>query len=323
MTSTPPIILSLGSADADFQVRVDALPAPGQTAVATDFIRLSGGKAANVAFLARRLGVASRLLACVGDDRLGEQVLTPLADAGVDLTRVAVAPETMTGTAMIAVPPGGQKTILFAPNANDAWPRDAEAMIGRVIDTAAAGSILVADAEIPGRIVARALAACAARRLQVVLDPSPPSRVDPTWLARACAVTPNPFEARALTGIEVRDVDGAAAAARRLAARGVSLACVKLPGGGCVAAHADGIALVPAVPVRVVDATGAGDAFAGALAVALLEKQRPMDAARFATAAAHLAVTAYGSQPAYPDRRRLEAFLSSMPPVRDLAHAAD
>lgn len=307
-----PVILSLGSVNADFQVRVDEPIEEGRTLIATDFRRLGGGKAANVAFLAGRLGHRAKLLARVGDDGLAEQALAPLREAGVDLGHVSTAEGHPTAVSMIAVPPDGKKSILLALNANDAWDEpailDATGAIGKAPD----GSILVADYEVPPGLVARAAHAARERGFALVIDPSPADRVDRDVLARAQAVTANPKETQILTGIEVDGVEAACRAARELAGLGTAIVCVKLRDGGCVLAHDGRLDLIPAPEVEPVDSTGAGDAFAGALAVALLEKRPPRDAACFAVAASSLAVTAYGSQPAYPSRARIEALLGTI-----------
>ncbi|HEX4261405.1 MAG TPA: PfkB family carbohydrate kinase [Acetobacteraceae bacterium] len=131
-----PVILSLGSVNADFQVRTRDAPDLGRTVMATDFVRLSGGKAANRAFLARRLGHPAWLLARVGADDLREQVLGPLRDAGVDLSGVSMADRIATAVSMIAVMPDGKKTIVLAANANDAWDDTPAAAVAARIDPA-------------------------------------------------------------------------------------------------------------------------------------------------------------------------------------------
>ncbi|MFC4167620.1 ribokinase [Teichococcus aestuarii] len=304
-----PILLSLGSVNADFQVRVPEAPDPGRTLPATDFTRLSGGKAANRAVLACRLGHPARLLARVGDDDLREQALAPLRRAGIDLGGVSVAEGVATAVSMIAVLPDGKKSIVLAGNANDSWRQEDGEAAAAAIAAAPAGSLLAVDCEIPPDVAARAIAAARGRGLAVVLDPSPADRVRDAMLAQATAVTPNPSEAEGLTGVRVDGPEAGAEAARRLAGRGVAIACVKLQDGGCVLWQDGRATHIPSVPVEVVDSTGAGDAFAGALAVALLEGRPVLEAACFAVAASHLAVTAFGSQEAYPGRDRIEALL--------------
>jgi ribokinase len=311
--SGAPSLLSLGSINADFQLRVPRAPDTGSTLPGSEFIRLGGGKAANRAVLARRLGLPARLLGRVGEDELREQALAPLRREGVDLAGVSVAPRQATGVAMIAVLPEGKKTILLAGNANDAWDEAALASAVAAIAAAAPGSLLATDAEVPPAVVSRVVQAARERGLPVVIDPSPPHRVEPRLLSGIAAVTPNPAEAEALTGIRVEAPGTAAEAGRRLRALGAGIACVKLGEGGCVVTDQAGSTHVPPVPVQaVVDTTGAGDAFAGALAVALTEGRPALEATLLAVAASSLAVTAYGSQPAYPSRDRTLALLPAL-----------
>jgi ribokinase len=312
MSIADPILLSLGSINADFQLRLDRPPDTGQTLIGRDFLRLSGGKAANVAFLARRLGVPARLLGRVGDDELSCQALTPLREAGVDVSGVTTAAGCPTAVSMVAVLPDGKKCIALANNANDAWGTDDLALIIAAIREAPAGSALVADYEVPPAVVEQAVITAAECGLPIVIDPSPADRVELAVLAHAAAVTPNPAEAEGLIGISAGGIDGAAAAAARLIEHGVGAACIKFADGGCVAGRRGETWVVEPVPVPVVDTTGAGDAFAGALAVALMERRPFVEAACFAAAASHLAVTGYGSQPAYPTRAQIEDLLPSL-----------
>ena len=298
-------IISLGSTNVDFQVRTERWPAVGETLPAGDFLMAGGGKAANVAYLARRLEVPARLLARLGDDVLAEHALAPLRALGVNIDATRQVPGQATGVALIAVHSDGNKTILLATNANDAWSDEDDERVAAVIDGAADGSVLVADLEIPAHIVQRAVHTARGRGLRVVVDPSPAARMDPALYPAIDYLVPNHHEAEQLTGVRVHDVDSAMDAAERLVAGGVGTALVKLGDGGCAVVGPDVRAHVPSSHPRPVDKTGAGDAFAGALGVAVLEGRDPLEAARLAVACADLAVTHYGSQAAYPDRSGL------------------
>ena len=303
-------ILSLGSVNVDFQVRADRWPEPGETLLGQDFLMIGGGKGANVAFLARRLGVNARLLARVGEDALAEEALRPLREIGVDLGATKRVAQERTGIALIIVRPEGDKGIILSANANTAWePTDAEGVATEIQD-APPGSVLVADLEVPVSIVQRALETARQQGLRTVLDPSPAGCLLPALYSAVDYLTPNPTEAEQLTGIPVRSAADAFRAGEVLLERGVGAALMKLGAGGCVGVSAGGRERLPAVPVRVVDQTGAGDAFAGALAVALLEGQQVNEAARFAVAAATLAVTRYGSQSSYPTRAELGRWIA-------------
>jgi ribokinase len=307
-----PILLSLGSINADFQVRIGRLPDTGETLLAGDFVRLAGGKATNVALLAQRLGVPARLFGRTGDDALREQALAPLRDAGLDLAGVSIAAGCATAVAMIAVLPDGKKRIILANNANDAWQDEDVRRVIAAIDEGSPGSAIVADYEVTPAVGKNVVVAAAKRGPLVVIDPSPANRVDRETLKYATVVTPNPVEAEGLTGIKVGSVESAAAAARRLIAGGAGSICVKFADGGCLVADRNGAWAIAPVPVPVSDTTGAGDAFAGALAVRLMEQQPLIEAAAFAAAASHLAVTAYGSQAGYPPRQQIEELQPSL-----------
>ena len=300
------LVLSLGSINADFQVRVERRPEVSETLLGKDFKRLGGGKAANVAFFARRLGVDARLFGHVGDDDLAEQALAPLRKIGVDLSAVKTMPGESTGVAMVTVPPDGQKGITMAPNANAVWsPEDAE-QVTKYICEVPAESVLVINAEVPATVLEQAISAARHQSMTIILDPSPADRVTDSLIAAAAYVTPNASEAEQLTGVDCQDADSAVRAGACLRERGAAAVCVKLPRGGCVLVEEDRVTQVGAVPVDVVDSTGAGDAFAGALAVALLEGFTQTEAVRWAVAASHLTVTGYGAQAAYPAREQLE-----------------
>lgn len=305
-------ILALGSINADFQVRVDQSPGRADMLLAHDMRRLGGGKAANVAYLARMLGHDAFLFGRVGDDDLSDQALAPMRALHVDIHGVTRAMNHQTGMAMIVVPPSGKKRIVLAANANDDWSEEATSAMCKTISHASKACVLVADCEVPAGVVKAAARAARRRGIRVVLDPSFASRVDDELLALVDAITPNESEAHQLlgkgAGKDPADV------ARALSARGPAIVCLKLSDGGCLLVHEDRLHHLRADNnAPVVDTTGAGDAFTGAFAVACLEGRPPLEGARFAVAASSLAVTAYGSQPSYPRREAIEARLHGQP----------
>jgi ribokinase len=289
-------ILSLGSVNADFQMRVPKEIGEIETQLAHDFVRLSGGKAANRAFLARQFGHPARLFGRVGDDELARQPLGPLEKMGVDITGVGVAADTSTAVSIIVVPPSGKKRIFLASNANACWDKPAATDLEAAILAADRASVLTVDYETTGEITARALKAAARRDLRVVIDPSPGDRVEAAALRQCVAVAPNAEETEALTGVKVVDEASAARAASKLKERGVPLVCVKLADGGALVATGDELVVIPSPKVEVVDTTGAGDAFTAALAIGLFERRAHREAACLAVAASAMAVTRYGSQ---------------------------
>lgn len=302
-------LISVGSINIDLQSRVARWPQPGETLIGRDLIRTGGGKAANVAFVARRLGVESKLIANVGVD--ADQALAGLRSIGVDLHDVQQVPGLATGLAMIFVRSDGEKSIVLVPNANDAWRQERADSIAGAIQRAPVGSVLVTDLEVPQFIVERAMRAARDRGFKVILDPSPAEHLPPSILPLADCITPNQPEAAQLSGRTVQSHQEAFEVGWMLIERGVDTAFIKLATGACVVVNRERRAVVTGFRVDVVDKTGAGDAFAGALGVALLERMPLERAARFAVAAANFAVTRYGSQPAYPARGELEQLIES------------
>jgi ribokinase len=308
-----PTIISLGSINADFQVRAERWAEAGHDFLVTDFMRFGGGKAANVAYAARRLGSPVMLIGHVGDDDLAEQALNPLRQLPLDLRFVSCLRGMATGFVTIVVTPDGKKTMIAAHNANDVWTEKEAANAASGVAKAAAGSILVADCAISIDPVERAARAAVLRKFPIILDPSPAERVPDRLFPLVEFVTPNPVEAQQLTGIAVQSIEDALRAGRALISRGTKVALMKMPQGGCVTVTADSATAIRPTPVKVVDTTGAGDVFAGAFAVALLERRGLLDAVRFAVAAAHVSVTRYGAQASYPDRIEIEEMLARLP----------
>src|SRR5206468_1188022 len=308
-----PVIISLGSINADFQVRAERWAEAGHDFLVTDFMRFGGGKAANVAYAARRLGAPVMLIGHVGDDDLAEQALNPLRQLPLDLRLVSRVHGMATGFVTIVVTPDGKKTMIAAHNANDVWTEKEAANAASAVAKAAADSILVADCAISIDPVERAARAAVHRKFPIILDPSPAERVSDRLFPLVDFVTPNPVEAQQLTGIAVQSIEDALRAGRALISRGTKVALMKMPQGGCVIVTPDSAIAIRPAPVKVVDTTGAGDVFAAALAVALLERQGLLDAVRFAAAAAHVSVTRYGAQTSYPDRTETEEMLARLP----------
>jgi ribokinase len=177
-----------------------------ETQLAHDFVRLSGGKAANRAYLARRFGHPVQLFGRVGDDELARQALEPLASDGVDLAGVSAAAGAATAVSIIVVPPSAKKRIFLASNANARWDAAAADALEAAVTRADAGSVLTVDYEAaPAEVVTRALQAAGRRGIRVIVDPSPGHRMDGSSMRLCAAMAPNEEEAKALTGIKVAD----------------------------------------------------------------------------------------------------------------------
>jgi ribokinase len=298
-------VLVVGSANVDFTVAAPRLPGVGETVTGGTLLVNHGGKGANQAVAARRLGAEVRFIGCVGDDTSGRDIRASLEAEGIDIGGLAVTREAATGTALIVVDGQGRNQIAVAPGAN--WRLALEHARSRRDDFAWA-QIVVCQLETPLETLAFTLEEARRCGAATLLNPAPVREGLPEIWPLVDYLTPNEGEAARLTGITVRDRRTAADAARTLRARGVGTVVVTLGADGALAADGAGEIPVPAHAVAVVDTTAAGDAFNGALAVALggpLE-----DALRFASAAAALACTRRGAQPSLPTRAAVDHFLA-------------
>ena len=282
-------IVVVGSLNADLVVRTERFPRPGATLRGQDLAVLPGGKSANQAVAAGRLGGDVVLVGAVGDDEHGRLLRSSAADAGVDVSHVLVRAGTATGTAVITVDAAGENTIVVSPGAN-ATLAPADLPAGLLEGAAVLCLCLEVGAEV---VLAAARAARAAGAL-VLTNPSPSGQVPAGLLERTDVLVLNEHEAA------------------QLGAHGVPRWVVTRGARGCVV-HEDGAAPVPvpAVPVEAVDTTGCGDAFTGALALRLAAGDALVDAARAAGAVAALAAGRAGAQPSYPSREEVDAFTAA------------
>jgi ribokinase len=211
---------------------------------------------------------------------------------------------------MILVWPNAAKSILLAANANARWSTAEAADVMLAITAAPPGAMLAVDLEVQAFIITKAVHPARRQGVRVLVDPSPAERFRTELYPLVNYLTPNASEAEHLTGMDVASADDAARAGEVLLERGIRTALVKLPHGGCVVVSQEGHKhIAPPRHVHAVDTTGAGDAFADALAVALLEGRPLEEAACFAVTVATFSITKYGSQHSYPSRAALTEFL--------------
>jgi ribokinase len=288
-------VVVVGSVNADLVVSVGRLPQPGETVTGGTFARHGGGKGANQAVAAARMGARVALVAAVGADDLGDEALRELAAEGVDVSAVARLDGVPTGVAAIVVDEGGENQIAVASGANAELDGDVvEAALGRLTAAHPPGVVLLGH-EVPDTAVAGGIRAARAAGRLAVLNPAP-ARPLPADV-EGVILTPNADEARALAG--ERDVGEAA---RALAARTGAPVLVTLGAEGAVLLDEGRSGRLPAPAVGVVDTTGAGDAVNGALAAELAAGQPIAAAARFAIAAAALSTRAAGARAGMPRR---------------------
>ncbi len=300
-------VLVVGSANVDFTVALPRLPRAGETVSEGRLLVARGGKGANQAVAARRLGAEVRLIGCVGDDASGYQVRQALAEEGIGVEGLATTAEAATGTALIVVDAQGRNQIAVAPGANRMLT---VADVDRCRADFAWAEVVVCSLEVPLATARRALECARHHGARTVLNPAPLPDQGLDFLDLADYVTPNEGEAARLTGRAPDDLAGAGDVAAAVRALGATHAVITLGERGVLADGPAGRLHAPAFEVAAVDTTGAGDAFNGALAVALAERRPLVEALRFANATAALACTRRGAQPAMPTRAEVERLLA-------------
>jgi len=296
--SRPPVVV-LGSVNADLVLRCTQLPQPGQTVHGRTFETLPGGKGANQAVAAARLGAPVSFIGCVGDDDFGRHARQVLAEEGIATEHLHTVADVRTGVAMIIVDDAGQNCIALAAGAN-------AALSVAHVDAAAAlirgAALLICQLESPLDVVQHAVALAHAAGVPVLLNPAPAQALPASLLAQVDLLVPNETEAAVLAGMSAGAEFDAAAAAARLRALGARSVIVTLGAAG-VHVAADGIDRRLAAPVvRAVDTTGAGDTFIGAFAAARCEGADLLAAIAIAQRAAALSVTRAGTIAAMPPR---------------------
>jgi len=294
-----PDVVVVGGANIDYLVRGQHLPKGGETLDGTDFLKAGGGKGANQAVAAARLGARVAFVGCVGRDEAGDELLDLLRAEDIDTQFVARERKALTGVALVMIDNSGEKQIMVAPGANHCVsPKH----IQRARTVISRAQVLLTQFEIPIESVLAAARLAGDAGVSIVLDPAPPRTVPRELINRVAIIRPNSSEAHAITGIEITDLASARKAARALLDLGAGAVATQAGDAGDLLVWNSGEECFPRLPVKTVDATGAGDAFAAGLAVALSEKRSLREAGAFANAAAALATTKFGAQPAMPHR---------------------
>ena len=293
----PASVVVVGSVNMDLVVRVPTLPGPGETVAGGTFGRALGGKGANQATAAARLGARVWLVGLTGDDEFGREARGDLEAHGVDVSTLGSSPNP-TGVAAIMVDDSGENLIAVASGANHDLTGDHVAE--RLMDVPAGDAVLLANLEVPDDAIAAAATAAAERGWRFVLNPAPARPLPAGLLARCDVLTPNEHEADALGSVESILAHGARALVLTRGANGADVFIA-----GADPWHQG------ALPVEVVDTTGAGDAFNGALAWSLAAGRDLGEAVRLAVAAGALACRALGARAGLPDREELEGAIAA------------
>jgi ribokinase len=290
-------IFVIGSINTDMVVRTPELPRSGQTVMGGDFLVTAGGKGANQAVAAARLGGDVTMVANVGSDAFGDQAIAGLGDDDIGCAFVTRDHDAPSGVALISVDDAGNNQIVVAPGANDTLGiAEVDAALAQIPD----GTIVLLQLEIPFETVRHVVEKLRPGACHVLLDPAPARALPAELLGGVHLLTPNETEAELLTGVAVHDEESARRAAAELLASGVENVAVTLGPRGALLANGSGSDLIPAPQVEAIDTTAAGDCFNGALAVALAGGASLHDGVAHACRVASISVTRRGAQDSMP-----------------------
>ncbi len=304
----PPRVLVLGSINMDLVARVPTIPRAGETLTGRSLEYIPGGKGANQAVAAARLGTDVRMCGRLGDDAFSTTLRRELTSAGVDVAHVLTTPNCASGAAWISVDDDGRNAITVIPGSNGrVTPADVQAWEPAI----QAADLLLLQLEVPLETVAAAVSLAQRHNVRVVLDVAPVSgEALPAELWQVDLLSPNQIEAELLVGFPVETVESAAKAARTLLDRGPRSVVIKLGALGAYVLNNDGVAAhVPAFEIVPVDTTAAGDAFTAALGIAWAGGQSLLEAVRWGCAAGAVAATKPGAQPSMPTHAEIDRLL--------------
>ncbi|AMQ82221.1 ribokinase [Pseudomonas glycinae] len=298
-------VVVIGSLNMDLVTRAPRLPRGGETLIGHSFATVSGGKGANQAVAAARLGAKVSMVGCVGTDAYGVQLREALLAEQIDCQAVSVV-EDSSGVALIVVDDNSQNAIVIVAGANGSMT---PAVIDRFDAVLQAADVIICQLEIPDATVGHALKRGRELGKTVILNPAPASRPLPAdWFAAIDYLIPNESEAAALSGLPVDSLETAEKAAAHLIALGAGKVIITLGAQGSLFANGTGYQHFPAPKVKAVDTTAAGDTFVGGFAAALAAGKTEDEAIRFGQIAAALSVTRAGAQPSIPTTSDVQAF---------------
>jgi ribokinase len=298
-------ITVVGSSNTDMVVMTPRIPSPGETVIGGEFVMVGGGKGANQAVAAARLGAEVTFVARVGSDVFGSRAVEDFRREGIKTEFIGVDEGARSGVALIFVDEKGENVIVVAPGANG---RLAPEHIEQARCPIEQSDVLIVQLEVPVETVAAAAEIAHRGATKVILNPAPAQDLPKSLLAMVDVLTPNETEAARLVGLESLDGTDPEEVGRELLAMGVGAVVMTLGSQGALIVTADEMSRVEAPKVDPVDTTAAGDAFSGALGVALAEGKSLKAAAEFATRVAAISVTRLGAQPSLPTRAEVDSF---------------
>jgi ribokinase len=295
-------ILVVGSSNTDMVIKTRKFPVPGETILGGRFFMNAGGKGANQAVAARRLGGTVSFVGKIGDDIFGKQAMQLLEDEGIHVDFVANDPENPSGVAMITVDANGENSIVVAPGSNGTLsPADFDQALSELDES----DIVLLQLEIPLTTVEHVAEIASKRNKKVVLNPAPADQLPGSLFKNIFLITPNETEAELLTGIRTTNPETANKAANILKEKGVKVVIITMGAAGAFVLSDEFTGMVGTPKVEAVDTTAAGDTFNGALVVALSEEMPMQKAVEFACKAAAISVTRIGAQSSIPSRKEI------------------
>ena len=298
-------IVVVGSSNTDMVIKCAHLPVPGETIIGGEFFMNPGGKGANQAVAAAKVGGDVVFVAKIGDDIFGQEAVQGFAKEGINTDYIAVDPEKPSGVATIMVDDRGENCIAVASGANNTLdPADVDNALAQIDEA----GVLLMQLETPLPTVAHVAALGSEKGKTVILNPAPAQPLEDAILANLDVITPNETEAEILTGIRVNTVEDARIAAQALREKGVGTVIITLGSQGAFVLDEAFTGLVPAREVTAVDTTAAGDTFNGALAVGLAAGRDIESVVGFANAAAAISVTRMGAQASAPTLEEVNTF---------------
>lgn len=298
-------IVVVGSTNTDMVIKASRLPQPGETILGGTFFMSAGGKGANQAVAAARLGGDVTFIAKIGYDIFGKQSLELFEKEGIDTSFIVRDKIEPSGVALITVDNKGENCIVVAPGANAALTADD---INDAKDKIQNASLLLMQLEVPIDTVEYVASIAVEKGARVILNPAPAAQLRDELLSKISIITPNQKEAEMLTGIKVSDQGSAKEAALSLRDKGIQTVIITMGAMGAFVMHDHNVTMVEGHKMNVVDTTAAGDVFNGAFAVSLCEQKSVEDAVAFACKAAAISVSRLGAQASAPHRHEVESF---------------
>lgn len=296
-------ILVIGSSNTDMVIKTSKLPVPGETILGGDFFMNPGGKGANQAVAAARLGGNVSFIAKTGNDLFGKQARQIFEAENINADFLVTDPDHPSGVALITVDAKGENCIVVAPGSNGYL---CQGDIDQAHEEILRSEIVLMQLEIPLETVVFAANLAFEAGKKVILNPAPAAQITDELLSKLYLITPNETEAELISGIPVKDIDSAILAARNLYERGVKVVIITLGNQGALLFNGKEAKLIPSPKVVAADTTAAGDIFNGAIAVAMSEGLELEKAVEFACKAAAISVTRMGAQASAPYRKEIK-----------------